>query len=208
MRTLRDHVIEFSSQRRRLTRMTRSAIRLAIAAAIAGALLGGCGNSKDGRRDPPDSPTLKPILTPSYVADQVAGVKSKGPARVVLGFWRDIQFANYPSAYKRLSLALRAQIDYRRFARVLDAAQPYFQTIPRIESIEPNGAYTTVYLMLQADRRPSPEDTPFSFNVAPDGGPYSWRIATDPRNVLGLAPPTVAVPRTETAPRTGTTTVP
>lgn len=148
--------------------------------------LGGCGGSATGTKPTP-TPTDPPnLLTSNYIQEEAAQSSAPLPARQILEFWRDTQYADFPKAYLRLSTALRTAIGYKRFVKAFDQAVPIFQLRPRIQSVEVNGDDATVFLLLQEGLKPSPRDAPLAFNLRRDRS--QWLISTDPHNVLGAEP--------------------
>ncbi len=153
-------------------------------------VLSACGGSKEAtapaRVISPAEAAAPLLLTTRYISEQVGGTGSPEAARTVLGFWRDIQFSNFPSAYLRLTPGFRRRTTYRTFVNAFSRALQLFGVLPRVQSSEADADRATVYLLLQRGSRPSPEDPPQAFNLERVDG--QWRISTDPRNVLGKPP--------------------
>lgn len=169
-----------------------TATRLALVWAAVGTI--GCGGDDQAESDPPQRGPADPpnLITKAYIEAQVRQQSGSLAARVVLEFWRDVQYSNFPVAYSRLGSSLRARSPYGRFVRAFQQAQPLFLYRPRIRATERNGNLTSVYLLLQQGLRPSRKDPPFALNTRREGA--RWVVATDPRNVLGTSVGTERTP--------------
>ena len=141
-------------------RLGRRGAALVAALGIAAA---GCGQPADeSRAKRNDVGELSTLLTGTEIARQVnaRSVDEREPARTVLEFWRDTQYANYVKAYERLSDALRERVSYRAFVRTFRDAAPLFTVRPRVTEVETRQFSSTVYLRMQSGPEPSPKDPP------------------------------------------------
>jgi hypothetical protein len=148
-------------------------------------LAAGCGGSGDGEAVKPTPTPADPpnLLTAADVERESADQSDPAAAREVLGFWRDVQYQNFPRAYPRLSRELRGTVSYARFVQVFANAVPLFLYRLRVQSTEVEGSTATVYTLIQTQGRATPADPPIAFNLVRESG--RWRLSTDPRNVLG-----------------------
>lgn len=147
----------------------------------------GCGGSDA----PEPAASVEPpnLVSAEYIDAQVRDRADGSPAaRVALEFWRDIQYANFSRAYARLSEGLRREVAYSRFLSTFRAAQANFYVRPRVQSVETSVDRASVFLLLQAEARATPRDVPLALEAVREQG--TWRIASDPGNVLGVPAPT------------------
>jgi hypothetical protein len=151
---------------------------------LAALALAGCGSQAAPTATTSAAASL---LTDASIAHQVADLApdQAGAAQAVLDFWRDVQFSNFPVAYAAIAPALQKAVPYKRFVQIFSHALPYFLYGLRVSSVGVNGPLTTVYCVIETQSAPTPVDPPIAFNLIQVGA--TWRLATDPRNILGTS---------------------
>jgi hypothetical protein len=160
--------------------------------AVALGVVAGCGGGASGKPSSgaaasvPTGASAPYLLSVADVRRIGAASGNPGPVTAVIGFWRAVQYQNYPAGYLLLDPPLRARIAYARFQSVVSNARGVFLSRPRILDVTKSGALVTVDVALGGGGANHTSDQVIGFNVRKAG--RGWVIATDPYNMFRVAP--------------------
>jgi len=121
------------------------------------------------------------IVTDRDIERLAAQAPSDADARDVVrtlfsGFWRDVQFQNYPGAYRDLSADLRRDVPYAAFVEGMRNVRWWFFVDWAVHDVVDRGGEVTIFLEQE------PRGELLAFTMKRNGS--NWMIAADPANAL------------------------
>ena len=169
------------------------ALGVALALGVAIWLAAGRPGLAESESAPASEPTTAVETTPSVASSGLltdedvdrlaaqAGSDGQEAVRAFFtGFWRDVQFQNYPGAYETLSDELRREVEYAAFVEGLRQVRWVFFLEWSVHDVERRGPESIIYL------RQEPRGELIAFTTRQEGN--TWVIAADPANALSILP--------------------